>query len=145
MNHMALVGFQKLVPEAVVPTRATEGSAGYDLCVCENVHIPPGQTLAVPTGLALNIPEGYEGQIRSRSGLALRGIVVANQPGTIDSDYRGHVQVLLHSQHGGPTLLAAGTRVAQLIIAPVCKVNFVEADVKADTARGTGGFGSTGI
>jgi dUTP pyrophosphatase len=128
-----------------LPAYQTPGSAGIDLCANEAVYIPAGFTPMVLTGLYLEIPEGYEAQVRSRSGLAAQGIVVANSPGTIDSDYRGEVCVLLHNLSSYDYTVAAGDRIAQLVFAPVIQVELEEVSELSDTERGTGGFGSTGI
>jgi len=138
------------LPHAVglpLPAYATPGSAGLDLraAVEETTWIPPGGWRAVPTGLRLALPSGYEGQIRPRSGLALRhGIGLPNAPGTLDSDYRGELRVLLvnHSPH--PFRVERGDRIAQLVIAPVARAQLVEVDAVDATPRGDGGFGSTG-
>ncbi|TVQ37865.1 MAG: dUTP diphosphatase [Geminicoccaceae bacterium] len=132
-----------------LPQRATELAAGYDLVAAVEglTVLEPGARLAVPTGLVIAIPAGFEGQVRPRSGLALRhGVTVANAPGTIDADYRGEVQVLLINLGGEPFGIVRGMRVAQLVIAPVATVAWRETqlDVGA-TARGAGGFGSTGL
>ncbi|MEM6440370.1 MAG: dUTP diphosphatase, partial [Pseudomonadota bacterium] len=108
--------------------------------------LAPGARALIPTGLALEIPPGYEAQVRPRSGLALRkGLTVANAPGTIDSDYRGEVGVILINLGPEPAEIAHGDRVAQLVLAPVCRLAWVETDALSDTARGAGGFGSTGV
>lgn len=115
-------------------------------CVCdEPVVLRPGQPVAVGTGLAVAIPEGYEGQIRPRSGNALkRAITVANAPGTIDSDYRGELKVILVNIGSTPQTIESGDRIAQLVIAPVAQAEVREVDSLDDTDRGGGGFGSTG-
>lgn len=130
---------------ATIPTRATGGAAGFDLRAIENDIIAPGKTAMVKTGIALSIPRGFEGQVRSRSGRTLEGLVVANSPGTIDSDYRGEVILLMRNISATPWMVIAGERLAQLVIQQVPDVAFVEADVTVDTARGGGGFGSTGV
>lgn len=139
------VGYKALIPGAIRPSKATKGSAGMDLAYpgpC--CYIEPGVTICFPLGFALQIPEGYEGQIRSRSGLAKAGVVVANSPGTVDADYRGEVMVLLHNQGPVKYRIDGGARIAQLVIAEVPQIEFV--DWKDDvTWRGVGGFGSTGI
>jgi dUTP pyrophosphatase len=130
-----------------LPAYATDGAAGLDLraAVGENLTIAPGERVLVPTGIRIAIPEGYEGQIRARSGLAFRdGLGLANAPGTIDSDYRGEVLVLIINWASMPQTIRRGDRVAQLVIAPVARARIVErADLDA-TARGEGGFGHTG-
>jgi dUTP pyrophosphatase len=131
--------------ENPLPAYQTPGSAGIDLCADYTIDIPPGVIARMRTGLYLEIPEGYEAQVRSRSGLAYEGIVVANSPGTIDSDYRGEVCVLLHNLGSYEYTISAGDRIAQLVFAPVIQVELEEVSELSDTERGTGGFGSTGI
>jgi dUTP pyrophosphatase len=131
-----------------LPTPASPGSAGFDLraAIDGELVLRPGERALVPTGLKLEIPPGWEGQVRPRSGLALRhGIGVANAPGTIDSDYRGEVGVILINLGESPFSLNRGDRVAQLVIAPVQRVEWDEVDVLEPSARGEGGFGSTGV
>jgi dUTP pyrophosphatase len=135
---------------ATLPRYATQGSAGLDLSAAleEPLVIPAGGHASVPTGLAIALPEGYEGQVRPRSGLAARhAVTVLNAPGTIDQDYRGEVQVLLVNLGIDPYQINPGDRIAQLVVAPVTRVNVVVVEDSADlgiTARGSGGFGSTG-
>lgn len=128
-----------------LPRYATGGAAGMDVVSAEDVSIPPGGRHAVATGLSMAIPNGFEIQVRPRSGLAFKyGITVPNTPGTIDSDYRGELKVLLIN-HGTETFaIARGDRVAQLVLAPVTQARWAEVDQLDDTARGGGGFGSTG-
>lgn len=134
-----------------LPAPATPGSAGMDLraAVQEPVEIAPGERALVPTGFALELPEGYEGQVRPRSGLALRhGITLPNAPGTIDADYRGEVCVLLANLGKERFVVKRGDRIAQLVIAPVTRAEWVEVeahDALAPSGRGSGGFGHTGI
>ncbi len=130
-----------------LPSRATSGSSGYDLCaaVQRDLVIAPGDRVRVPTGYRIAIPPGYEGQIRPRSGLALsHGILVPNAPGTIDSDYRGELQVILFNAGENAYAIHRGDRIAQLVIAPVTIVEFCESDRLETTQRGDGGFGHTG-
>ena len=128
-----------------LPVYATEGAAGMDVVSAEDVTIAPGARHAVATGLALAIPAGYEMQVRPRSGLALKhGISVPNAPGTIDSDYRGELKIILINHGPAGFAIARGDRVAQLVLAPVVQATWEEVVELADTARGTGGFGSTG-
>ena len=128
-----------------LPRYATQGAAGMDVVAAEDVTLPPGARHAVATGLALAIPPGYEIQVRPRSGLALKhGISVPNAPGTIDSDYRGELKVLLINHGSENFAIRRGDRVAQLVLAPVTRAAFSEVDDLDDTARGAGGFGSTG-
>lgn len=111
----------------------------------EEIRIEPGARIGVPTGLAMALPEGYEGQVRPRSGLSSKtGVTVVNAPGTIDSDYRGEIVVLLVNLGSAPHVIKPGDRVAQLVIAPVTRAEVIEADELDDTSRGGGGFGHTG-
>ncbi|MBS0253715.1 MAG: dUTP diphosphatase [Proteobacteria bacterium] len=128
-----------------LPAYATAGAAGMDVVSAEDVTLAPGARHAVATGLALAIPEGFEVQVRPRSGLALKhGITVPNTPGTIDSDYRGELKVILINHGAEPFAIARGDRVAQLVLAPVTRASWAEVAELDDTARGAGGFGSTG-
>ena len=128
-----------------LPAYATDGAAGMDVCAAEDVELAPGGRHAVATGFALAIPEGYEIQVRPRSGLAFKhGISVPNAPGTIDSDYRGELKVLLIN-HGSESFpVHRGERIGQLVLAPVTRAAFTEVDDLDETERGSGGFGSTG-
>ncbi len=131
-----------------LPVYQTPGSAGLDLLadLREPLEVPPGGRVRVPTGLCLAIPEGYEGQVRPRSGLAARhGIVLPNAPGTIDSDYRGEVQVLLMNLGQTPFVVERGMRIAQLVVTPVARARLVEVDALPRSERGAGGFGHTGL
>ena len=128
-----------------LPSYATQGSAGLDLRADAPVTLRPGQRALVPTGLAVAVPPGYEGQVRPRSGLALRnGVTCLNSPGTIDSDYRGEVCVILVNLGQEEIGLSRGERIAQLIVAPVSRAELVEVPELAATGRGAGGFGHTG-
>lgn len=128
-----------------VPRKATPGSAGFDIAAADEITIAPGQVGAVPTGFAIAIPEGFEAQVRPRSGLALKhGVTVLNAPGTIDADYRGEVKVILINHGTLPFRIAVGDRIAQLVIAPVTDAGFELVQELDATSRGTGGFGSTG-
>ena len=130
-----------------LPSYATSGSAGLDLAaaVAAPLSLEPGTRALVPSGFALALPEGYEAQVRPRSGLALKeGITVLNAPGTIDSDYRGEIQVIVVNLGREPVSIEPGDRIAQLVIAPVARVELVEVDELDDTHRGGGGFGHTG-
>ncbi len=132
-----------------LPARQTEGSAGMDLMAAipegEPLVIPPGQWLAVPTGLCLGLPPGLEAQIRPRSGLAFKeGVTVLNAPGTIDSDYRGEVKVILINHGPAPFRIKRGMRIAQMVIAKVEPAVLVAVASLDETERGAGGFGSTG-
>jgi dUTP pyrophosphatase len=128
-----------------LPAYATQGAAGMDVVSAEDVVLAPGARHAVATGLALAIPPGYEIQVRPRSGLALKhGISVPNTPGTIDSDYRGELKIILINHGAEPFGIARGDRVAQLVLAPVVQAAWQEVAKLDDTERGAGGFGSTG-
>ena len=128
-----------------LPAYATEGAAGMDVVSAEDVTLAPGARHAVATGLALAIPPGYEIQVRPRSGLALKhGISVPNTPGTIDSDYRGELKVILINHGAEAFAILRGDRVAQLVLAPVTRAAWEEVADLDQTARGAGGFGSTG-
>ncbi|MBA2771305.1 MAG: dUTP diphosphatase [Sphingomonas sp.] len=128
-----------------LPAYATEHAAGLDIRSAEELVLQPGQRHAVPTGFAIEIPHGFEVQVRPRSGLAVRhGITCLNTPGTIDSDYRGEVKVILINLGEEPFEIRRGERIAQLVPAPVLRAHFSEAESLAETARGSGGFGSTG-
>jgi dUTP pyrophosphatase len=130
-----------------LPNYATAGSAGMDLyaAVEAPLRLAPGERALAPTGLALALPEGYEGQIRARSGLALKkGLAVLNAPGTIDSDYRGELAVILVNLGSDEVEIARGDRIAQLVVAPVTRVAVRERDALPESGRGAGGFGSTG-
>jgi dUTP pyrophosphatase len=128
-----------------LPAYATEGAAGMDLLAAREVTIPPGGRALVPTGLCIALPEGYEMQVRPRSGLALRhGVTVLNTPGTVDSDYRGEVGVILLNTGAEPFAVARGERIAQAVFAPVTRAAWEEVVMLPETRRGAGGFGSTG-
>ncbi|MCO5073592.1 MAG: dUTP diphosphatase [Rhizobiaceae bacterium] len=146
-----LIGLVRLPHSSGLPLPAyeTDGSAGMDLRAAlpedRQIVILPGRRALVPTGLVMEIPEGFEGQIRPRSGLAFKhGITCLNTPGTIDSDYRGEVQVLLINLGDQDFRVSRGMRIAQIVIAPVTRATVEERSIAADTIRGTGGFGSTG-
>ncbi len=128
-----------------LPAYATDGAAGMDVLAAEDVTLAPGARHAVATGLAMAIPPGFEIQVRPRSGLALKhGISVPNTPGTIDSDYRGELKVILINHGADAFEVRRGDRIAQLVLAPVTRASWLEADDLDETARGEGGFGSTG-
>jgi dUTP pyrophosphatase len=129
-----------------VPAYATEHAAGMDVVSAEDVTLPPGGRHAVATGFAMAIPAGYEVQVRPRSGLALKhGISLPNTPGTIDADYRGELKIIMINLGTDAFEIARGDRIAQLVAAPVQAATFVEVESLDETARGAGGFGSTGI
>lgn len=136
----------KLKDEATLPTRAHEGDAGLDLYACEVAHIGPGERWSVGTGVALEIPEGHAGLVLPRSGLAMKhGIALVNAPGLIDAGYRGEVRVLLLNTDPAETFrVVPGDRIAQLVVAPIALAEPVEVLELADSARGDGGFGSSG-
>ena len=138
--------FKKLYPDAKIPSYATPGSAGMDIRSIEDVTIGPNRTSIVSTGIAVDIPDGYEIQVRPRSGLALKhGIMVLNTPGTIDPDYTGEIKVILHNVRDEAYKINKGDRIAQLVIARVIKLPIEEVDeITKKTERGSGGFGSTG-
>ncbi len=132
-------------PPLELPRYETDGSAGLDLRADEAFSLAPGERRLVPTGLAMELPPGHEGQVRPRSGLAVKhGIALVNAPGTIDSDYRGEVKVLLVNLGQAPVAFARGDRIAQLVVAPVTRARVELADDLAGSGRGSGGFGSTG-
>jgi dUTP pyrophosphatase len=144
---MIYVNFKKLTDTAIVPTKGSAGAAGYDLYADEviSVGIPPGATVPIWTGIALEIPAGYAGFIFSRSGIATkRGLRLPNCVGVVDSDYRGNVGVPLHNDTNVIQMIDPHERIAQLVIMPVPMVQLYEVDELTKTDRGTGGFGSTG-
>jgi dUTP pyrophosphatase len=129
-----------------LPAYATDGAAGMDVLAAEDVSLAPGERWPVATGLAVAVPNGYEIQVRPRSGLALKhGIGVPNAPGTIDSDYRGELKVILINQGTAPFAVRRGDRIAQLVLAPVVRAAWFKVDELDETDRGAGGFGSTGV
>jgi dUTP pyrophosphatase len=128
-----------------LPAYASDHAAGLDIVAAETLMLAPGARHAVATGFAIAIPEGYEVQVRPRSGLALKhGLAVVNSPGTIDSDYRGEIKVILANLGDAPFEVVRGERIAQLVPAPVLRAAFREVEDLDSTARGAGGFGSTG-
>ena len=139
------IPLKKLDERAILPTRGSALAAGADLYALDGVTVAAGETVLVHTGIALAIPEGYAGLVYARSGLATkRGLAPANKVGVIDADYRGEIMVALHN-HGTETQsVDAGERIAQLVVTPFLSVEFDECDALDETARGTGGFGSTG-
>lgn len=131
-----------------LPAYATEHSAGMDLCaaVSADIVLQPGQRTLIPTGLSIALPEGYEAQVRPRSGLALKnGVTVLNSPGTIDADYRGEVQVILANLGAEAFTVTRGMRIAQMVVARYARIEWQQADQLSETERGAGGFGSTGV
>jgi len=145
---MIQVKVKKLHPEAVVPAYMTEHAAGMDLCTVIDtpLTLAPGERTLLPTGLAMEIPPGFEGQVRPRSGLALKkGIALVNSPGMIDADYRGEIGIIVINHGLEPVEFQPGDRVAQLIIAPVTQAQLIETDALNDSTRSSGGFGHTGV
>ncbi len=145
-----LIKFKRLdnSTDLPLPRYESEGSSGMDIraCVKEPVILQPGQIKLIPTGLAVSIPFGYEAQMRPRSGLALKhGIGFVNSPGTIDSDYRGEIGIIMINWGESLFTIRRGDRIAQMIISKVCRVDIVEAETLDDTLRGEGGFGHSGV
>lgn len=141
------VPVKRLRPEAKLPLRASDDAAGADLFACVDgpVTISPGETVMIPTGLAMEIPSGWVGLSFARSGLASKqGLAPANKVGVIDADYRGELMVALHNHSGEARTVQPGDRIAQLVIVPCLMADFMEAETLSDTQRGEGGFGSTG-
>lgn len=147
VSNTTKIRFKKLKEKAQVPQYGTEYAAGADLYACleEPLTIPAGTTAFVPTGLAMEIPQGLVGLVYARSGLACKkGLAPANKVGVIDSDYRGEIMVALHNHSQEAVTIDAGERVAQMVIAPYVFAEYEEVQELQDTSRGTGGFGSTG-
>lgn len=129
----------------LMPVYATPGAAGMDLCCAQDAYIFPDQVTVIPTGISLEIPEGYEAQVRPRSGLAAReAVTVLNSPGTIDSDYRGEIKVIVFKHGPKSLILKKGERIAQLVFAPVAKAELIRVKSLDETERGQQGLGSTG-
>lgn len=149
VSNQLLVKVKVLSPSAILPTRATAGSVGYDLYIIEDVEMEPFTIYKIRTGLAFEIPEGYFMDIRPRSGLSLKGFILVNSPGTIDSDYRGEVYILARFIPSGledlNLKLEKGSRVAQAIFLPVVTTEFEVTNELTTSERGDGGFGHTGI
>ena len=140
------VTFKRLTTEVEIPTRAHIGDAAVDLQTRSEITLEPGERAAVPTGIAVAIPEGYAGLVLPRSGHALRqGVGVVNAPGLIDSGYRGEISVLLINHGQNPVTFQLGDRIAQLSVVEVPTVEWIEAEDLDETSRGAGGFGSTGL
>jgi len=139
------VAVRRLRDDALLPRQAYEGDAGLDLAACEELELAPGARAVVPTGIAVEIPEGYAGFVQPRSGLAARhGIGIVNAPGLVDSGFRGEIRVvLLNTDATEPFRVERGARIAQLVIAPVASVRLVEVDELATSERGARGFGSS--
>ncbi len=142
---MIEVAVRRLRDDAVLPAQAYAGDAGLDLVACERAHLGPGERAVVPTGIAVEIPEGYAGFVQPRSGLAARhGITIVNTPGLIDSGYRGEIRVvLLNTDRAAAFVVEPAMRIAQLVIVPVASVRLVEVPELATSERGTRGFGSS--
>ena len=143
-----LVKMVKADKRVILPQYESDGAAGMDIraFLDDDVSVPPLCRVKIPTGLKIEIPEGFEGQVRPRSGLAVKtGLTVLNSPGTIDSDYRGDVEIILVNLGADDVIIKDGERIAQLVIAPVSRVKVVEAVTLASSRRGSGGFGSTGV
>ena len=138
---------KKVYPDVELPEYQTHLASGMDLraCLGESLMLQAGDIQVVPTGLVMEIPRGYEGQVRSRSGLATKGVTVANSPGTIDADYRGEIKVIMANLSSEPFVINPGDRIAQLVIAEVAQVKLLEDDDMTVTGRGSHGFGGTGI
>lgn len=144
---MSTIRVKKLHPKAILPTYGSDSAVGADLYACleESVTIAPGEVFWVPTGIALEVPQGCAGLVYARSSLgAKRGLAPANKVGVIDPDYRGEVKVVLLNHSNQPQTIAPGERVAQFVITPVLTPAYEEVEQLSDTARGAGGFGSTG-
>lgn len=144
---MKPISVKKVRSNAILPVYGSQGAAGADLFACldDPLVINPGKSAFVPTGLSMEIPEGFAGLIYARSGLACkRGLAPANKVGVIDSDYRGEFIVVLYNHGSEPQTICHGERIAQLLITPVCAPLFEEVDALSDTVRSSGGFGSTG-
>lgn len=142
-----IINLKKVNENAIIPTRGSEFAAGYDLyaCIDEDVKIKAGETCKIPTGIAVEIPEGYAGLVYARSGLASKkGLAPANKVGVVDADYRGEILVFLHNHSNVDAVIEKGERVAQLVVTPFLSVEFNEVSELSDTVRGAGGFGSTG-
>lgn len=145
---MIEVKISKLNAKALIPKYMTVGASGLDVCACLETPLPLGslERTAVPTGLSVEIPQGYEIQVRPRSGLSFKqGLTVVNAPGTIDSDYRGEVKILLVNLSKETVTINSGDRIAQLVLQKVERIDWVETSTLSETRRGAGGFGSTGI
>jgi len=143
-----LVKIVKADPRIILPQYESDGAAGMDIraFLDAGITVPSLGRVKIPTGLKIEIPEGYEGQVRPRSGLAIKtGLTVLNSPGTIDSDYRGDVNIILVNLGADDVIIKDGERIAQLVIAPVCRAQVTETDTLSPSRRGCAGFGSTGV
>lgn len=144
---MEAIRVKKLKERAIMPTYGSSEAAGADLyaCIDDPIEIRPGESVFIPTGLAMELPKGYAGLIYARSGLACkRGLAPANKVGVVDSDYRGEFMIVLHNHGSIPQTIEYGERIAQLVITPVFTPGFIEMEDLSDTERSCGGFGSTG-
>lgn len=144
------IQIKRVRPDAILPQYATDGSAGMDLhaCIEYDIAVRPADRYTIPTGIAIALPDGFEAQVRPRSGLAAKhGITVINAPGTVDADYRGEICVAIVNldDRGPPHTIRPGDRIAQLIIAPVVRATWDEVESLDETVRASGGFGSTGV
>lgn len=145
MEHVT-VKVKKLRPEAIVPRYHSVWAAGVDLHACSEARIYPGERRVIVVGLAIELPKGYEAQLRPRSGLAVKhGISIVNTPGTVDADFRGELGVCLINHGDQPFVVKPGDRIAQMVVKPVPMMHFMEVDELSETERGAGGLGSTGV
>ena len=145
---MTKILIKKLSKTAIIPKYETQGASGVDISanIKEDLTLAKNESTLVPTGIAVSIPQGFEIQIRPRSGLAAKkGISVLNTPGTIDADYRGEIKVILINHGNEPFVIRNGDRIAQMVVCPIVQAKFEEVDELSDTERGSGGFGSTGV
>ncbi len=142
-----IINLKKVNENAVIPTRGSDFAAGYDLyaCIDEDIVVKAGETVKIPTGIAVEIPEGYAGLVYARSGLATKkGLAPANKVGVVDADYRGEILVFLHNHSNNDAIIEVKERIAQLVVTPFLSVEFNEVSELSETVRGEGGFGSTG-
>ena len=142
-----IINLKKVNENAVIPTRGSDFAAGYDLyaCIDEDIVVKAGETVKIPTGIAVEIPEGYAGLVYARSGLApKKGLAPANKVGVVDADYRGEILVFLHNHSNNDAVIEVKERIAQLVVTPFLSVEFNEVSELSETVRGEGGFGSTG-
>jgi len=145
---MTKILIKKLSKTAIIPKYETQGASGVDISanINEDLTLATNESTLVPTGIAVSIPQGFEIQIRPRSGLAAKkGISVLNTPGTIDADYRGEIKVILINHGNEPFIIRNGDRIAQMVVCPIVQAKFEQVDELNDTERGSGGFGSTGV
>lgn len=142
-----ILNFLKLHTDAILPTYKTKGAAGMDICAVEGPYMLENNNgiVTIPTGIAVEVPNGYELQVRPRSGLAMRGLVIVNSPGTIDADFRGEIKIIVKNNSFTPIEIRPGDRIAQLVLAKVERADCMFVPELDETERGTGGFGSTGV